>query len=320
MRKYSLTSNKESDSGLTKTPKYKFKNYEGEEIRHPEYLFKMPEPEKKVDIVSEDIEGKWKGSPLIRVAEFRDNIVSPYNSDIDYRNQYKIIGFNIFYDDVIVTPLVLRKFDWFDNNRITAFEELVQYVFSIEISKVSTDRYSLRLKSLFKKFTMERFFSKHTKNHKVLDHFFGINYNEERRKFIADHLVGTETTIYDSEDLGNYLEKKGDFYILEHNSPEPDMIVGDTGANCKLTYDQSKYTFVFQLLANNQLVLHGCWFEELTMHWSDLVIENNLNGARQFRIPLQRQKVEPKTHITVGGDYVEKKVDIKDSVINRSDI
>jgi hypothetical protein len=56
------------------------------------------------------------------------------------------------------------------------------------------------------------------------------------------------------------------------------------------------------------------------MHWSDLVIENNLNGTRQFRVALQRQKVEPKTHITVGGDYVEKKVDIRDSVINRSDI
>ena len=80
------------------------------------------------------------------------------------------------------------------------------------------------------------------------------------------------------------------------------------------------FTFVFQQIANSQLVLHGCWFEELTMHWSDLVIENNLNGPRQFRVALQRQKVEPKTHITVGGDYVEKKVDIRDSVINRSEI
>ena len=319
MRKYRLPSDNESDPNLTKSTKYQFKKYEDEEIRHPEYLFNMPEPEKKVDIVSEDIEGKWKGTPIVKVAEFRDNIVSPYNSDIDYRDQYKIINFNIFYD-VLISPLVLRKYDWFDNNRITAFEELVQYVFSIEISKVSTDRYSLRLKSLFKKFTIQQFFSKHTKNHNVLDHYFGINYNEERRKLITDHLEGTEATIYDSEDMGNYLEKKGDFYILEHNTPSPDEVIGDAGANCKLTYDQSKYTFVFQLIANSQLVLHGCWFEELTMHWSDLVIENNLNGTRQFRVTLQRQKVEPKTHITVGGDYVEKKIDIKDSVINRSEI
>ena len=319
MRKYRLPSDNDSDSNASKRTKYQFKDYEGEEIRHPNYLFNMPEAEKKVDIVSEGIEGKWKGSPIVKVAEFRDNIVSPYNPDLDYQEEYKIINFNIFYD-VLISPIVLRKYDWFNNNRITAFEELIQYVFSIEINKVSTNRYSLRLKSLFKKFTMQQFFSKHTKNHKVLDHYFGINYNEERRKLITDHLEGTEATIYDSEDMGNYLEKKGDFYILEHNTPSPDEVIGDAGANCKLTYDQSKYTFVFQQIANSQLVLHGCWFEELTMHWSDLVIENNLNGPRQFRVALQRQKVEPKTHITVGGDYVEKKVDIRDSVINRSEI
>jgi len=319
MKKYRLLSDNESDHNLTKNTKYQFKNYEGEEIRHPEYLFKMPEAEKKIDIVSEDIEGKWKSSLIIKVAEFRDNIVSPYNADVDYRDQYKIINFNLFYD-VLISPLVLRKYDWFNNNRITAFEELIQYVFSIEISKVSTNQYSLRLKSLFKKFTIQQFFSKHTKNHKVLDHYFGINYNEERRKLITDHLEGTEATIYDSEDMGNYLEKKGDFYILEHNAPSPDEVVGDSGANCKLTYNQSKYTFVFQQIANSQLVLHGCWFEDLTMHWSDLVIEKNLTAPRQFRTALQRQKVEPKTNITVGGDYVEKKVDIRDSVINRSDI
>ena len=88
-----------------------------------------------------------------------------------------------------------------------------------------------------------KFFSKHTKNHKVLDHYFGINYNEERRKLITDHLEGTELTIYDSEDMGIYLEKKGDFYVLEHNTPFPDEVVGDAGANCKLTYDQSKYSY-----------------------------------------------------------------------------
>ncbi|HJM17529.1 MAG TPA: hypothetical protein QGI59_03370 [Candidatus Poseidoniia archaeon] len=319
MKKYRLQSDNDSDQNLTKSNKYKFKNYDGEKIRNPEYLFNMPKAEKKVDIVSEDIEGKWKGTPIVKVAELRDNIVSPYNPDIDYQEEYKIINFNLFYD-VLITPIVLRKYDWFNNNRITAFEELIQYVFNIEINKVSTDRYSLRLKSLFKKFTMQEFFSKHTKNHKVLDHYFGINYNEERRKLITDHLEGTELKIYDSEDMGIYLEKKGDFYVLEHNTPFPDEVVGDAGANCKLTYDQSKYTFVFQQIANSQLVLHGCWFEELTMHWSDLVIENNLNGTRQFRVALQRQKVEPKTHITVGGDYVEKKVDIRDSVINRSDI
>ena len=319
MKKYRLPSDNEVNRNLNKSTKYKFRNYEGEEIRHPEYLFNMPEAEKKIDIVSEGPEGKWKGSPIIKVAEFRDNIVSPYDSNIDYREQYKIINFNIFYD-VLISPLVLRKYDWFDNNRITAFEELIQYVFNIEISKVSADRYSLRLKSFFKKFTMKEFFSKHSKNHDVLDHYFGINYNEERRKLITEHLEGTEVTVYDSEDMGNYLEKKGDFYVLEHNSPLPDEVVGDAGANCKLTYDQSKYTFVFQQIANNQLVLHGCWFEDLTMHWSDLVIEKNLTAPRQFRTALQRQKIEPKTHITVGGDYVEKKVDIKDSVINRSEI
>ena len=56
------------------------------------------------------------------------------------------------------------------------------------------------------------------------------------------------------------------------------------------------------------------------MNWNDFVKEKNLNGTRQYRAVLQRQRVEPKTHITVGGDYVEKKVDITDSVISRSEI
>ena len=215
---------------------------------------------------------------------------------------------------------MFRKYEWFDNNRITAFEELVQYVFNIDIIKIDSSHYSLRVKSLFKKFTMEHFFSKHERNHKILDYFVGNNYNEERRKLITDYLEGTEITVYDSKDMDNYLEKKGDFYILEHNAPEPDEIVGDAGANCKLTYDESRYTFVFQQIANSQLVLHGCWFTDCTMNWNDFVKEKNLNGTRQYRAVLQRQRVEPKTHITVGGDYVEKKVDIRDSVINRSEI
>ena len=263
--------------------------------------------------------GTWKGSPILKVAEYTNHVVAPYSPDIDYINEYKLVNFNMF-DNSEITPLMFRKYEWFDNNRITAFEELVQYVFNIDIIKIDSSHYSLRVKSLFKKFTMEHFFSKHERNHKILDYFVGNNYNEERRKLITDYLEGTEITVYDSKDMDNYLEKKGDFYILEHNAPEPDEIVGDAGANCKLTYDESRYTFVFQQIANSQLVLHGCWFTDCTMNWNDFVKEKNLNGTRQYRAVLQRQRVEPKTHITVGGDYVEKKVDIRDSVINRSEI
>ncbi len=56
------------------------------------------------------------------------------------------------------------------------------------------------------------------------------------------------------------------------------------------------------------------------MNWNDLVKETNQNGTRQFRTVLRRERVEPRTHITVGGDYVEKKVEIKDSVVSRSEI
>tara|TARA_Y100000590_G_scaffold469255_1_gene655826 strand:+ start:1621 stop:2592 length:972 start_codon:yes stop_codon:yes gene_type:complete len=323
MRRYRLPSDSQPDNNLVKDSKkgkYSFREYDGEKIRHPEYKFQEPEKEKIIDVLSEDIEGKWKGSPMIRVAEYADQTVSPYNPDIDYLHEYKLINFNMFDHEDVVTPLILRKYEWFNNNRITAFEELVQYVFNIDITKIDTNRYSLRVKSLFKKFTVENFFSEHVRNHKVLDYFFGVNYNKDRRKLITDYLEGTETTIYDSNDMDNYLEKKGDFYILEHNSPEPDEIVGDAGANCKLAYDESRYTFVFQQIANSQLVLHGCWFTECVMNWNELVKEKNMNGTRQYRTVLQRQRVEPKTHISVGGDYVEKKVDIRDSVINRSDI
>ena len=326
MRKYRLKSDSPADENKgdeSETGGYTFKDYEGEKIRYPEFLFKSPESEKIIDVISDDIEGKWKGSLMTRVAELRDNIVAPYNSDIDYIEEYKKINFNIFEQTVnpeFTTPLMYRKYEWFNNNRITAFEELVQYVFNCDIIRVSDGSYSLRLKSLFKKFTMERFFSKHGRRHKLLDHFLGINYNEERRKLITDHVEGTEATIYDSNDLGNYLEKKGEFYTLDHNSPEPDEIVGDAGANCKLTYDESRYRFVLQQIANNQLVLHGSWFEDCTMNWNDLVKETNQNGTRQFRTVLRRERVEPSTHITVGGDYVEKKVVIKDSVVSRSEI
>jgi len=322
MRKYRLGSDSSSDkesSKDSKRGKYTFKDYEGEKIRYPEYVFQTPETEKIIDVLSEDIVGTWKGSPILKVAEYTNHVVAPYSPDIDYINEYKLVNFNMF-DNSEITPLMFRKYEWFDNNRITAFEELVQYVFNIDIIKIDSSHYSLRVKSLFKKFTMEHFFSKHERNHKILDYFVGNNYNEERRKLITDYLEGTEITVYDSKDMNNYLEKKGDFYILEHNAPEPDEIVGDAGANCKLTYDESRYTFVFQQIANSQLVLHGCWFTDCTMNWNDFVKEKNLNGTRQYRAVLQRQRVEPKTHITVGGDYVEKKVDIRDSVINRSEI
>jgi len=321
MRKYRLKSDSPADENKgdeSETGGYTFKDYEGEKIRYPEFVFKSPEAEKIIDVISADIEGKWKSSLMTRVATFKDNIVAPYNPDINYPKEYKKINFNVF--EFRQTPLTYRKYEWFNNNRITAHEELVQYIFNIDIIKVSDGIYSLELKCFFKKFTMECFFSKHGRRHKILDFFLGVNYNEERRKLITDHLEGTEMTIYDSNDLGNYLEKKGEFYTLDHNSPEPDEIVGDAGANCKLTYDESRYRFVLQQIANNQLVLHGSWFEDCTMNWNDLVKETNQSGTRQFRTVLRRERVEPRTHITVGGDYVEKKVEIKDSVVSRSEI
>ena len=87
MRKYRLGSDSSSDEGSgkdSKRGKYTFKDYEGENIRYPEYVFQTPETEKIIDVLSEDIVGTWKGSPILKVAEYTNHVVAPYSHDIDY--------------------------------------------------------------------------------------------------------------------------------------------------------------------------------------------------------------------------------------------
>ena len=88
MRKYRLESDSPSDGEPGKNSKggkYTFKAYEGENIRYPEYVFQTPETEKIIDVLSEDIVGTWKGSPILKVAEYTNHVVAPYSHDIDYQ-------------------------------------------------------------------------------------------------------------------------------------------------------------------------------------------------------------------------------------------
>ena len=324
MKKYKISNDNNAGSSTPEEDSaynYTYRNYEGARIRHPEFLFSVPKPKETEDEISEDIEGKWKGILFLRNASFAETEFSSFDSTLDYQKMFKKINFNA---NVQVggieyfTPLVLRKWGLFGNKSILACEELWTCDIEFDIIRKDRNNYDLVANKIVKKIQILQYYGHYEKNHRVID--FMLPIGKEKQISFNENLIGLELTDCDSREGGACLTRKGDFLTLEHNEPKEDEPFGSTNSDCWIEYKDSKLNYFIQQLSNNRLICHGSTFEHGIIHWDTFSKENNLSSCEQFNLIMSRKRAEPKTHITVGGDYVEKKVDIRDSVINRSEI
>ena len=325
MKKYRISKENDSVPSASEgdsTYNYTYRNYEGTRIRHPEFVFSMPEPEETKSEINEDIEGKWKGLLFLRNASFAENQFSPFDSNLDYYRMFKKINFNVsaqFSGTEYFTPSVLRKWELFGNKSVMACEELWTCDVEFDITGKDDHSYDLVAKKLIKKIQILQCYGRYAKNHRVLNNLL-LPLGQEKQIAFNENLEGLELTDYDSREDGTCLTRKGDFLTLTHDKPNEDEPFGSTNSNCWVEYKENKQNYVLQQLSNNRLICHGSSFEHGVINWDTFSSEKNLLSCEQFNFIMSRERVEPKTQITVGGDYVEKKVEIKDSVVSRSEI
>ena len=317
---YSNSEEKSSNDELSYT--YKYNNYKGKKIRLPEFKFPTPKAKKVESKISKGIEGKWKGMIFLRNSTLAETNFNPFNPNTDYDLLFKKINFNaknLQFDGInYFTPNILRKWELFDNKSVIAYEDLWTCDIELDIIIRKEEGYDIIAKRFVKKIQIQLYHANYEYNHRVLDHMLPIR--EEKQILINENMEDLEITDHDSREGGAYLSVEGEFLNLEQKGPKEREIFGSTNANCWIDYKNSRVNYTLQQLSNNRLICHGSFFEDAIINWDTFSFEKNTSSCEPFNLIMEREKVEANTHINVGGDYVEKKVDIRDSVINRSEI
>ena len=224
MKKYKISNANNADSSTPEGDSaydFTYRDYEGARIRHPEFLFSVPEPKETEGEISEDIEGKWKGLLFLRNATFAETEYSTFDSTLDYDKMFKKINFmrgghvgGIEY----YSPIVLRKWGLFDNKSVLACEELWTCDVEFDIFKKDQKNYDLISKKTAKKIQIRQYYGHYEKNHRVIDYMLPIG--EEKQISFNENLIGLEFTDCDSREGGACLTRKGDFLTLEHDEPK----------------------------------------------------------------------------------------------------
>jgi|TARA_B110000263_G_scaffold230958_1_gene225894 hypothetical protein len=322
MKKYKIDNSNSEEKSFSDELLYKYKNYEGKKIKLPEFKFTPPKAKKIESEISKGIEGKWKGMIFLRNSTFAETNFNPFNPNTDYDLLFKKINFNAknlqFGGINYFTPIILRKWGLFDNKSVIAYEDLWTCHIELDIIKRKDEGYDIIAKRFVKKIQIQLYHANYESNNRVLDYMLPIG--EEKQISINENMKDLEITDHDSREGGAHLSVEGEFLNLEQKGPKEKEIFGSTNTNCWIDYKNSRVNYTLQQLSNNRLICYGSFFEDAIINWDTFSFEKNTSSCEPFNLIMEREKVEEKTHITVGGDYVEKKVDIKDSVINRSEI
>ena len=157
MKKYKISNANDAGSSTPEEDSaydFTYRDYEGTRIRHPEFLFSVPEPKETEGEISEDIEGKWKGWFVMRNATFSEQEFSSFDSTLDYDKMFKKINFRrgghvggIEY----YSPIILRKWGLYGNKGVQAYEELWTCDIEFDIFRKDQKSYNLISKKTAKK-------------------------------------------------------------------------------------------------------------------------------------------------------------------------
>ena len=103
-------------------------------IRYPHFSFIPPREVPQRKTFSKSLEGKWTGTVVSHEATYEEKDFVHYNPEIDYKELFSLFG----YEDTggendIISARTLRKWDWFGNKCIIAYESLNVYEIKLEI-------------------------------------------------------------------------------------------------------------------------------------------------------------------------------------------
>ena len=286
-------------------------------IEYPTFSFSTVNVEESRVITGGDLEGTWMGNALIRGPTYEEKTIHPYNPELNYRELFsKSRQEGIGGDDDMISARTLRKWGWFGNKCIIASYTNVLIEYKLDISKIAKKEFEIIIRYKTKSIDTDPYYAKYEKNHDVMNWFQPETL--EKQKQINERMIGLESQgdykIRIKESNGFYLPIN-DNYFLEQIGMETPFAPG-----IKLKEVDLKEGLAIQQVAEDRIALHRSRYSIREMDRAGFINIRTIDSTLQYRFELTRIKRTPTTSINVEGDYIEKKIDVRDSVINRSQI
>ena len=291
-------------------------------IRHPNFSFVLPQKRKELSRISRSIEGKWVGTSVVQECTYEEKYYLPYNPELDYIDLFTTAPTADLSEDGPITPRTLRKWDWFDNKCIIAFDSFNVYEKNMEIEAVNSTDFNVSGSIYFKSLRTDTHYSKYEKNHMVMNRFQPETI--DKQKEINERMQGTEHKFDD------YLihKKEGFYVVVDENVANPKIGIKEPLGMAPGSPEKDSYTRVLedksgtaiQQISDDKIVVHASNYFVHDLNTPDLIHRRIYMSSKQCTTEYTRVRERATTNINVSGDYVSKKVDIKDSVINRSEI
>ncbi len=292
-------------------------------IRHPNFSYSNPIKQAELGIISKSIEGKWVGTSVVHECTYEEKTFVPYNPEINYGDLFSSFGYEGMGNDYdVISSRTLKKWDWFGNKCIIAFDSSNVYEHSLEIEEVNGAELKLNSRVHFKNLNIDNFYSKYEKNHKVMNRF--QNESLEKQEEIDRRLQGTEHAgeecllhqvngfyVPANEDHLNLKIGVKDYLGVIPSSPEKD---------CYTMILEQKEGLAIQQISDDSIIMHSSSYSVIDLIRPELINVRTFRATKQHKTEFKRIRQKPTTNINVSGDYVAKKVEIRDSVINRSEI
>jgi len=316
MKTFKLPSQKKGDG---KSSESNIRTYGEDMIRieYPTFSFSTANLGESRIITGGDLEGTWMGNAMIKGPTYEEKTIHPYNPEMNYREVFSKYGYEeIGGEDDTISARTLRKWDWFENKCIIAYYSNILVEYKLDISKIAEKEFEVIIRHKSKSMDTDPYYAKYEKNHDVMNWF--ASETLEKQKQINERMMGLESQddskIRIKESSGFY-RPINDNYILEQIGLETPLALGTKMKNIDI-----KGGFAIQQVAEDRIALHRSEYSIRELDRPSFINIRTTDSTSQFRFELTRIKRTPTTSINVEGDYIEKKIDVRDSVINRSQI
>ena len=314
---------KSNKKNSTNESNYRIYGEDNLRIRHPSFSFVIPQKRDVLGRISRNIEGKWVGTSVVQGCTYEEKYFLPYDPKNDYVDLFTTAAYGGMGDDGSpITPRTLRKWDWFDNKCIIAFDGMNVYETNMEIEAVNSTDYNVSGRIYFKSLRTDNHYSKYDKNHMVMNKFQPETIAKQNE--VDERMQGTEHKFDDY-----LIHKKNGFYIkVDDNVVNPKiglkeplgMVPGFPEKDSYTRILEDKSGTAIQQISDDKIVVHASSYFVHDLNTPNLINRRIYISSKQYTTEYTRVRERATTNINVSGDYVAKRVDIKDSVINRSEI
>ncbi len=288
-------------------------------IDFPDFEFITPNPNGKMEKITADLEGKWKGMIVQDVYNHEIRTILPHKYSTDYSTKFEQAGWDGIGSDYGPAPVEnLLSWQFFDNKIIRTWKEMVALETTITIEKIPNGLYLYRDLDVYNKFNIKSYDWYYEKNHSFLRGF--MDNGKTMQEQMNENYVGMEVR----SEGEIKLKKNGAYYVPQDyeylNASLQEKALDPKGHNTmKLTED--KGPFAIQQITNNKFEFHKAAFENRITNQAGIMTTTLKRLVLQYRAEFTRIHEKATTQINIEGDYIDDRDTIvKDSVINRSNI